>query len=42
MNNLKQTFKIYAIAIVAAAMTACGGGGKDIDTVKLMPVKMGK
>jgi hypothetical protein len=42
MKNLKQTFKISAIAIVAAAMTACGGGGKDIDAVKLMPVKMGK
>ena len=34
MKNLKQTFKISAIAIVATAMTACGGGGKDIDAVK--------
>ena len=42
MKNLKQTLKISAIAIIATAITACGGGEKDIDTVKLMPVKMGK
>ena len=42
MKNLKQTFKISVIVIVTSAMNACGGGGKDIDAVKLMPVKMGK
>ena len=42
MKNLKQTLKISAIAIVATVMTACGDSGKDIDAVKLMPVKMGK
>lgn len=42
MKNIKQTFKISAIAILATAITACGGGGKDIEAVKLMPVKMGK
>lgn len=42
MKNLKKTLKISAMAIVAAAMSSCGGSGKDIDTVKLMPVKMGK
>jgi hypothetical protein len=42
MKNIKQTFKISAIAIIAFALTACGRGGKEIDAVKLMPVKTGK
>lgn len=43
MKNFKQTFKLTTIAIGAVAMmTSCGSGGKDIDAVKLMPVKMGE
>jgi hypothetical protein len=42
MKNLKKVLKISAIAIVAGVMSSCGGSGKDIDSVKLLPVKMGK
>lgn len=41
MKNLKNTFKMLTIAIVAISFAACGGG-KKIDAVKLIPVKMGK
>jgi hypothetical protein len=42
MKNIKQSIKISALAIIASTMTACGGGGKEIDVVKLMHVKIGK
>jgi len=41
MKNIKQTFIISTVAIVAALITACGDGGKDIDVVKLFPVTTG-
>ena len=30
------------MAVITAAMSACGGGGRDIDAVKLIPVKIGQ
>jgi hypothetical protein len=43
MKNLKQFIKSISIAVVlSAVLISCGGGGKDIEAVKLIPVKSGQ
>ncbi len=43
MKKLKQTSRLMFISIIAVAfMTSCNSGSKDIEVVKLIPVKMGE
>ncbi len=41
MKKLKQTFKLM-LAAIATMLASCGGGDKNIASVKLIPVKMGE
>jgi hypothetical protein len=41
MKHLKITIRNFAIVLITALMSSCGGGN-DIEAVKLIPVKMGK
>ena len=41
MRKIRQKFTGIALAALAISMVGCGGG-KQIDAVKLIPVKVGK